>query len=143
MRLPASRSAPFAETNGRMDTPLDATDRVSRATKARDRRLKALTATAKSRRASRQAAGFAAPDIDGKGRFPEAGERAHCPPEGSRGWGPKPEDCSRGASVRRVGPIEQAYLRRGLACLRLIREGWRDLVRPVEKFDFRRGYKFS
>src|SRR5919201_2168809 len=96
IRLPARRSALIAETNGRMDTPLDATDRVSRATKARDRRLKALTATAKSRRASRQAAGFAAPDIDGKGRFPEAGERSQFRSRRSKGLGTKAKHRSGG-----------------------------------------------
>ena len=76
-----------------------------------------------------------------KGREITAKERARYAEQEKRGRDAQKELAK--ANLRLVVSVAKRYMGRGLSFLDLIQEGNIGLLRAVEKFDYRRGYKFS
>ncbi len=87
----------------------------------------------------RETQGTGAPVLAQPGRFHQGIPRV----EGLAAQGAQGQDEMVEANLRLVISIAKKYTNRGLSFLDLIQEGNMGLMKAVEKFEYRRGYKFS
>ena len=104
-------------------------------------RTRLLTAVQEVELAKRIEAGLFAEDKLGSGSLADEGLRADLATIVEEGRAAK--DHLLEANLRLVVSIAKKYMNRGLPLLDLIQEGNIGLMKAVDKFDYRRGYKFS